>query len=76
MLKTLFLIIIFFFCCDAHLQGLNLGHGSESPKAQTLGHQGASKIFSFFGHVACGILFARPGIELMAPSMEAWSLNT
>ena len=49
MLKTLFLIIIIIFlCCDAHLQGLNLGHGSESPKAQTLGHQGASKIFSHF----------------------------
>ena len=25
--------------------------------------------------VACGILVLQPGIELMSPALEAWSLN-
>ena len=28
-----------------------------------------------FGHMARGILAPWPGIELMTPAMEAWSLN-
>ena len=31
--------------------------------------------FIWLHHVACGILVPWPGIKLMAPSVEAWSLN-
>ena len=29
-----------------------------------------------FGHTTCGILVPQPGIELMPPAVEVWSLNS
>ena len=31
--------------------------------------------FCFYGHAACGILVPQPGIESVAPAVEAWSPN-
>ena len=32
-------------------------------------------LVSTYAHVACGILVHQPGIELMPPALEAWSLD-